>query len=1077
MSDMAATTSPRRWLRTGLVVLGIGVASAALGVGAFQAARALAAPGEDPDATFVVPLATPVLTTELAPGVPLEEVLGTLDEQLVRPAGDPVGDPAGTADGGPDASPDVPPSATRDGAGAGDVAPGDGVELPLPASGPAPAGIRRGVQEVDLRASGGRLLTAEQLGEAAASAGADGLVAVETPTAAGPVPLPGAAPATDELLAPERSEVSEGDPSDASDDDPPDAVASDPPDAGDGDTPELEDDARIVLELDVPAVVDLAPDTVPDEPSDAPDADEEREQELDLHWDLDLDRIVEVLPRLLPPEPDFLDVCAARFGDDLPGDIDCEDGTGATVLPINTIPDVGRLRVVGYDAGPRCADHVDVDSAEGFPVRMTFGARPQVISVVYEGLGDPAFRGQELIRTDPERASVDGFSRLFDQCVLIPYSERDDRVALTIEYPRNPVHRVELSVPTREPDWPPTVVETIGDRTVQVKAPTRDGIAVRATIITRSASLPGLRSQCGLVGSEDLTEAAAQVTELRPAGAHWYTPPRLFGGEVDRYERFLAQLQGGPERRFELCLRWERQGGAQPQVVRRESFLLDPPPRPIVEIAVGPGTFLLPEEPDDRHPHAITLAFVPDGDGPGCILFRRLAELEDDLPRVLCHLEVIDGLAGGALQLAVHPEAGPGPAGEVRSFRVRLPTDPSHPRSGERCVRCADVFEFPLRGLGAGARQIGNVQVVVATTTPPADRGWVTLRLPDDPPPPRAEVPQLDVRRTRITARSGGISDRRADARHIAVDVVADRPVRARLWARPQRVYAPGNPTDPPCGPLQVPAASAISEGFASEVRVQVDGVCPGTRYRLALELWDEEGNRSVHGEAWTARMIAAADPGGGLRTADGADEPAPVNSYAHVGEWREVTTVPGWALQLRSEVRIMQVHVDDALEPGIYREDPWPSGAGSREPGFPFEAQRTRVHLAELVVGRIGLSSGAHTGDDGCVDGGRTLRAGPREGQVSHWMPVEARVVLHTLAAPTMAFSHCQGEVAAVRELRLSSYSASGRLAGRHVVSPWELTQRDGEPVYVVAVSEPAEFDDRHGFRFQAVFRIEVPR
>ena len=81
--------------------------------------------------------------------------------------------------------------------------------------------------------------------------------------------------------------------------------------------------------------------------------------------------------------------------------------------------------------------------------------------------------------------------------------------------------------------------------------------------------------------------------------------------------------------------------------------------------------------------------------------------------------------------------------------------------------------------------------------------------------------------------------------------------------------------------------------------------------------------------------------------------------------------------------------------------------------------------------------------------------RPGPVEGRISEWLPVEVRVevrvVLHTLDARTMAFDRCQGEV--------------------------RLVHRQGDAVYVVAVSEPNAFDDRHDLRFQAAFRIDAAR
>jgi hypothetical protein len=1007
-SPMPAPPSGRRpWLTAAR--LGVAaVATIAVGFGAFTAVRALTSP-EEP---WLVPMAEPVLSTELDPDLALGAALADLQDRAIL-----ADDTTGPEDLDGDRVDDAP----MDGDEGDDHAP-----LELSISGPLPPGIAPAQREVDVTAIGHAPLSDAEVAAIPDRAGPDGSVPVAAPTRPAPHPIPGSAGPADEPL-PERP----------------------------------------------PAVVDLAPEEPEDHLDEPPTPDDLRDEETRFLFGLDLGvGFWDIPPHLLrpPSEPDFLDVCAADFGDE---DITCGDGTGATVLPLELRRN--WVTAFGYDDGPRCTDHLDVDLSAGFPVRATFRSSPSSVRVVTRGVTDPRQRAQQTIVVDDARREAARGAGSFDQCFLLPYLEGEDRVQVVLTFGSTSLDRYETVIPIPSTalrgERPPTRIDTVGDRTVRIHVPNRDGLAVAATVVTRDPGQPALTSQCGRIESGDLALEEGRIVELRPAGSVAVRPPDGADRRFDHHQRFTTQLLGGPDDRFELCLRWEERRGSATEVVHREAHYLDPPRRQTVEVVLTEGTFVDPASSEDTRPISMTIHFQPDGGGEPCQLFRRTAELTDVLPYRICAFETIDGIRGGRLELITYPPHSTGAAAETRAFRVILPTDPRHPRSGDRCHRCVDLYDFTLLGFDPDRARDGQVRIAVVTSGIDEDRGWVTFPLIADDPE-RDDRPVLDVDRTRVEASYSEVNYAEAHrgnptGSRIQVTAVADRPVQARLIARPQRLYETGEHVVLPCGPTRFPHVSqATTTVFDSQVTVEVDQVCPALRYRLALELVDEDGNRAVYGDLWTAMMLD--------RNREPSDEQNLDAAYVP-GYWPGVATVPGRPLRLSYEVEISLVHPDNTYLPGVYAREPQYAAGVTRvqPPGFPFEAERTRIDLAEARVGPIGMSTGTHSGDDPCVDGGRTIHSGIEEAEVGHLLPVEARVRLHTLNAPTMAFNHCQGDVLATRLMEHSSYTTNGRFAGRELLITYELVRNGGATV--VLVSEPNDDDDRRDLRFQAIFRIQV--
>ncbi|MCC5946942.1 MAG: hypothetical protein JJT89_00685 [Nitriliruptoraceae bacterium] len=729
-------------------------------------------------------------------------------------------------------------------------------------------------------------------------------------------------------------------------------------------------------------------------------------------------------------EPEFLDVCAAELDGE---PVDCGDGTSATVLPLNT-----PLRLIGaaVDPGPRCARLLDWDDDQ-FPLRLTFDGYPDWIGLTVTAVGEDAPWYDIVLpqRVDPTRIAEQRArgNRIVDHCVAVARPptpgellEIRGRAHNAIAEGWSPLEARVLAPAPPAGERPATTVNTITDRRVRINAWTRPGVEVAATVVVRDPSQPALTSQCPGVESRSLEADPDRIVELAPGGRVGVVAPVGSDPAFDAIERFATELDPSDGAIFELCLRWEELVGGARRVVDREAHILQPPERPTVQVVATEGSFVDPDRVAGLPRGAIVL-FQADGSDERCTMARIPGATLDPLPHELCRFEVTDGLQGGRLELLTSVR---GDYRDVqrRTFRVRLVTDPAHPRHGQACDRCVDLYDLPLSEVDSG-RQIGRIQVAVVSTGRSSPAGWVVFPVPVDVRD--RDFPVLDGARTQVLTRVDG-----QDRNVLGVDIVADRPVTATLVARPRGTYDAASPPPPGCPAERIPHV-ATTDILEQAPRVVIDTACALTGYHLALELRDERGNRAVYGDALTW-LVGTEHPDVVGWLQDGNLVP---------GVWNPRVTTPGRQWRIDWEVRVDYMRPETALFPGVYAGPPQgPSGRVERPGGV--EADRTRIIQVEALAGPIHISRGRGNGPTPCVDqsgkrfrltgdplGRAILRVGDEilpVVEVGDHLPVRAHMRMESLRGgpftPLDGFNRCKGDVNFLRHGTLPSAADGGR-------------------------------------------------
>lgn len=979
------------------------VGVAAIGIASFLVTRAVAAP--DTADPWLVPMAQPSLTTELDPDLPIGEALLDRLAELESVAGDPdqlLLDPALLDDEGSD-----------------QLSADDEPRFEPPAAGPLPPGISSPHRPVDLSGAGLAPPSAEELEDLRTRP--DGAIELERLDGAVSTPLPDSTgPALDVVLSGPARTIDVGARSDTEDE---------------------PDDST--------------------EPLPAPTAEEERDEEAELFFPLLWDRgtLPSALGRfLIPSEPDFLDACAGTVDGET---LDCGEGVGATVLELR---EPFQLLSLANDPGPRCADQPDaLGRPSHFPLRVSFNREPAALRIAHWARdADGAWQHRRALSVDLSEHRQPASTRhgfVYDRCVAMLYPSRTPelRIQVTaVDRFGQPVRfRTVMDAPTGVDGQRPHVrLQTLGDDTVRAFVPNREGLAVVATLVSNLPDRPTEELRCP-AGTED--SEVLDVVTLRSAGSVAATVdrPQFYDPRYDRLERFRFQLEGEPTTRY-LCLRWEETIGTDTRrVVERTAYQIRPPRQMRLEAIVTAATFFDESQLGWFPPDGFHLRLQLD-DGTACTLSRSPDMVARDLPYRLCAMDVSSSIRGGVLQLITTSRRDDREP-IVRSFRVRLASDPEHPRFNE-CGTCTDVYDFTLTDVSDPPRTLGQLQVALVSR-PPLDAGsWVIRQRADRQRD--ADPPLLDVDRTQVITGRDGDPDA---LNRIEVAVFADRPVRAQLVARPQRSLLADQAIPPGCPATSLPHVVTSGARFADRHTLEITDACAATRYRLALELVDEDGNRAVYGDLWT--WLLADQPDLGLGGREETFIP---------GRWDPVITTAGRDWLVTYELRVNQIHPDGALPVGVHvGRVPVTSGVVP-SPGFDVEADRSRLILAETRLGPIQVSRGRHTGDTPCIDRGRRYtEPWPQRVTVGDALRVQGQTQMESLIAGTLTpldgMTRCRGRINFVRH-----YELPPGPDGSAPIVPTSELEEAGE-VTVVMVSRGKEFADTFGYRFQTIVTIRV--
>jgi len=780
----------------------------------------------------------------------------------------------------------------------------------------------------------------------------------------------------------------------------------------------------------------------------------------------DLDDLGAIARELVGPfaAPDFLDVCAAEFEDGTP--VDCGDGLAGTVLPLTGAP---RILAYGVDRGPRCARLVDVRREDRFPLRLSFDRAVPGLAISSPSTDldpdEPGVSGLQVTATEAQLVRWrNAPEHPFDHCVLLPFVDGVDRLSLGVA-PITATQRFDeqwLALDIPQPPQgqrPPVRVEPHGHRLIQIDVPTHRDLEVVATVITRDPEVPGIVSQCHLVESGDLVLEPGRIVELRGPNHRRTGAVPGFDPTYDQTATRVARLGGNLDEHYELCVRWEERVGDTLRVREREAFVVQPPPLPQVTISLISGTSIVTDVPEDVDARIRELEILTDpAGGERCSVTRTPETLTEGLPVELCRFALPDMRRGAVIMVVTRQVDGQ--SAVTGNRHIRLVADPDHPRHDEDCFRCTEFHEVvPFH---VGPHVPARLWIAVTTEGRMLSTGWQVASLGqvelDD-------LPRLDVERTTIQPgtdpATGEVDPNRIDAR-----IVADRPVNVRLVARPIKHVRFDDPVPDGCPAAFLPHAPGWDEDFRPTVDLMIDDACALTRYRFAIELTDEDGNRAVYGDQWSWLQWSQAHAGLGAR--DAAYIP---------GVWDPRLTTPGWEWSFTTEVRVNQVHPDAALPPGVYVGQPRPGPDGVTEvpePGLRAEADRSRLTHVSGRLGRMTAVHGEVTGETPCIDRGRTFTGRlPRHVVVGDALHAEGQVRMNSLDPRGRTImdglTRCKGEVNFVRRFELPTGPDGRRLwvSSRDVAEAGEAS--------IVMVSRGKPFADASRYRFQAIITIRV--
>ncbi|MCC5946944.1 MAG: hypothetical protein JJT89_00695 [Nitriliruptoraceae bacterium] len=616
-------------------------------------------------------------------------------------------------------------------------------------------------------------------------------------------------------------------------------------------------------------------------------------------------------------DPDFLDVCAGTIDDE---PIDCGEGMGGTIAAL--FPPL-EVVTAAIDHGPRCAD---LEEGPGVPVRVSFNQPPREIVLRWQGDRDRSVTEE---RTQVPLRAAQQFlgwgQRVYHHCQRLPRQAGANSYELHVQARGQDwgYERVRFTLPlplTQVEGRPPTVLEPVGDRRLLARVASGRERLVAAHLVVRDPAVRGLGTQCD---PQQLEGAAWQASgsyarpgapvRIRPVQRLASAPGRAFDASFTTeliYDLAFrtSDLDAQPPV-FELCLTWTRVLDGDRVVIERESHLVAPPERPVVEVLLHPSTesFFREVGADGRRVTGRAWADVRQLRAAGNGTTLGTNHLIQDVPLAetctrsvtdvlrgelaehvrLCRFELTDERQQVILSLPMESEGSGGREVHAADHLIRLPSHLSSRHHGD-CLACGDTYTVygwsSSRSHARGLVPAGAVRISVAVGGDPHG-SWLTFPLSHEDVTP--DRPVLDTVRSTITA---DLDDAR---RGIVFDYRADRPVQVRLAARPITQRDADAPVPLGCPAERLPHLVG-SEQFRVGGQLRIEDACALTRYRLAVELIDEDGARTVQGDLVTWL----------LATRVHEDLPAAGDDYRASG-WRPVHTTDGHRWEVETQIRL----------------------------------------------------------------------------------------------------------------------------------------------------------------------------